>query len=98
MAGAGDVNADGYDDLLIGAWRANTNGVRDTGAAYVVFGGGTKAVDLADVGNRGLRINGAATRDYIGQSVAGAGDVNADGYDDLLIGAPWAERHRDAPL
>jgi hypothetical protein len=90
VAGAGDVNADGYDDLLIGAWRANTNGVRDTGATYVIFGGCTTAVDLADVGDRGLRITGAAKGDYSGQSVAGAGDVNADGYDDLLIGAPWA--------
>ena len=93
VAGAGDVNADGYDDLLIGAPSAENNDRDFSGSAYVVFGGDTAPLDLADLGNRGFRIDGAAARDRSGSSVAGAGDVNGDGIDDLLIGAPDADNN-----
>ena len=88
--GAGDVNADGYDDLLIGARSAENNDRDFSGSAYVVFGGDTAPLDLADLGNRGFRIDGAAAQDRSGSSVAGARDVNGDGYDDVVIGSPGA--------
>ncbi|MCB1302412.1 MAG: FG-GAP repeat protein, partial [Tetrasphaera sp.] len=90
MGGAGDVNADGYDDLIFGdpyARPASSNYMRNSGSSYVVFGGPTTDVDLADLGDRGFRIDGTPDIQF-GDWVAGAGDVNADGVDDLLIGAP----------
>ncbi len=94
VASAGDVNGDGYDDIIIGTPDANANGLA-SGTSYVVFGkaGGFLAhFDLASLdGSNGFRVNGAASSDSAGRSVASAGDVNGDGYDDLIIGAP---RHR----
>ena len=88
VAGAGDVNDDGYDDLLIGAPFASKNARDYSGSSYVVFGNATPTdIDLADLGTAGFRIDGAAAYDNSGYAVAGAGDVNDDGYDDLLIGA-----------
>ena len=90
MGGAGDVNADGYDDLIFGdpyARPASSNYMRNSGSSYVVFGGPTTDVDLADLGDRGFRIDGTPDIQF-GDWVAGAGDVNGDRVDDLLIGAP----------
>ena len=94
-SGAGDVNGDGIDDLLIGAPNASRDGRDYAGASYVVFGAvdlsGT--IDLADpVNGADLFIQGAATFDSLGELASGAGDVNGDGIDDLLIGAPNASR------
>ena len=92
VAGAGDINGDGTPDLLIGAPRADGNGRADSGSSYVVFGANsTTAVDLAALGGRGFRVDGAAAGDVSGSSVAGVGDVNGDGTPDLLIGAPQAD-------
>ncbi len=97
VSGAGDVNGDGYDDLIIGAYSANTNGNSDSGASYVVFGkaGGFDAeLELSSLdGTTGFVINGIAAVDQSGRSVSGAGDVNGDGYDDLIIGAVGAAPH-----
>ena len=89
VAGAGDVNGDGLDDVLVGADLADNNGRSGSGSAYVVFGRrAADNVDLADLGEAGFRIDGAASSDGAGASVAGAGDMNGDGLDDLLVGAP----------
>ena len=88
MDGAGDVNGDGYDDLIFGDPSARNNYRWSSGSSYVVLGGDTDPLDLADLGNRGFRVDGAAAQDRVGSSVAGAGDVNGDRVDDLLIGAP----------
>ncbi|MCP4934177.1 MAG: hypothetical protein GY927_08230 [bacterium] len=94
VAGAGDVNGDGYDDLIISANRADPNGV-DSGESYVVFGqagGFASSMDLSTLnGSNGFVLNGIDASDNIGDSVAGAGDVNGDGYDDLIIGANRAD-------
>ncbi len=90
VASAGDVNGDGFDDLIIGARAADPNG-NYSGAAYVLFGkasGFASAIELSSLdGDNGFRIDGAATGDRSGQSVAGAGDINGDGFADLIVGA-----------
>ncbi len=88
MSGAGDVDGDGIDDLIIGASAADPNGRDDAGASYVVFGrdqGFPATIDLAS--DADLIIQGAAACDCSGCSVSGAGDVDGDGIDDLIIGA-----------
>jgi hypothetical protein len=90
VASAGDVNGDGYDDFLIGAPWDEDGGVQ-AGQVYLILGkemGWTmdtnlSAADASFWGEDGL--------DNAGFSVASAGDVNGDGYDDFLIGAPWDE-------
>ena len=90
--GAGDINGDGIDDLIVGARLASPNGLF-SGAAYVVFGHAgafAPSVSLGALnGANGFRIVGAAGGDQSGYSVADAGDVNGDGYDDVIVGAPY---------
>ena len=88
VSSAGDVNGDGYSDLIVGARK---NGGSEQGASYVVFGNsGMAAVQLsgfaAGTGN-GFVINGASADDWSGWSVSNAGDVNGDGLADLIVGA-----------
>jgi hypothetical protein len=91
VSGAGDVNGDGVDDLMIGNSNAASNGRYDVGASYVVFGSDQGFPDVIDLAtDADLTIQGAAERDYSGASVSGAGDVDGDGIDDLIIGAPGA--------
>ena len=87
-AGAGDVNGDGYDDILIGA-RHNDEGGSGAGQTYLILGkAGGWSMDT-DLSNADASFWGENTNDDSGRSVAGAGDVNSDGYDDILIGATY---------
>ncbi len=98
VSAAGDVNGDGFGDLLIGAYRAEPNGFK-SGASYVVFGKATGfAADLALStldGVNGFQISGEAEGDKSGIRVATAGDANGDGFADILIGAEGADPKRN---
>jgi Ca2+-binding RTX toxin-like protein len=91
VSSAGDVNGDGFDDLIIGASSANPNGINAAGQSYVVFGSNSgfgAGLNLSEInGSNGFAINGIAAYDQSGFSVSSAGDVNGDGFDDLIIGA-----------
>ncbi|MBU7587265.1 MAG: tandem-95 repeat protein, partial [Nostoc sp. TH1S01] len=89
VSGAGDINGDGIDDLIIGAFHADPNGQYNAGESYVVFGsrnGFGASFNLSSLnGNNGFIINGIDAYDSSGSSVSGAGDINGDGTDDLII-------------
>lgn len=87
VAGAGDVDGDGFADVLIGASGASRGGV-NWGVAYV-FHGGADGPDRYRP--RILRLGSATNYDHFGFAVAGAGDVDGDGYDDIAVGSPGAD-------
>jgi menaquinone-dependent protoporphyrinogen IX oxidase len=83
VAGAGDVNGDGYADIIVGN-PSYFSGQAWTGAAHVYFGSkGGLGASLKLLANNGVQ-NSA-----FGTSVSGAGDVNADGYSDIIAGDPY---------
>jgi Ca2+-binding RTX toxin-like protein len=90
VASAGDVNGDGFADVIVGG-----EGVDPNGAAYVVFGkaaGFAASISLASLdGSSGFRLSGVAANDWTARSVASAGDVNGDGFADLIVWAPGAD-------
>ena len=89
----GDFNGDGFDDFIVGAPRNEVGTSTDQGGAYIVYGGSSLAGSTINLStplttSQGLYIRGPVAGDQGGFSVASAGDVNGDGFDDLLIGAP----------
>ncbi len=79
--GAGDVDGDGYDDVVVGA-PYSSRAESFSGTVYL-FHGGPDGLDTAP----GAFANGAAAYDQLGTAVAGAGDIDGDGYDDVVAGA-----------
>jgi FG-GAP repeat/FG-GAP-like repeat len=82
VACAGDINLDGYSDIIIGA-KQYTNGETNEGAAFLFHGMATAS---------SMTINWSAESNQVnanyGYSVACAGDVNGDGFNDVIVGAP----------
>jgi hypothetical protein len=96
ISSAGDVNGDGLDDLIVGAYQADPNNKSSAGKSYVVFGKqDNTAINLsaiaAGTSTDGFVINGESAYDYSGRTVSSAGDVNGDGLDDLIVGAYQAD-------
>lgn len=99
VSSAGDVNGDGVEDIIVSSISHNTN----TGIAYVIFGNANGTFGTADGAGRmvidtnvltaaqGFIIRGEVSGDKLGASVSAAGDVNGDGYADLLVGATGAD-------
>ena len=82
VAGAGDVDGDGLADVLIGAQGFVSDGVTNTGAAYLITGTSSGALSGA-----AIRLYGPTGSDITGYRVEGAGDLDGDGFDDILVGA-----------
>jgi hypothetical protein len=87
VSGAGDVNGDGFDDVIVGVHTADGN----SRASYVVLGGArgfgaTVNLDSLD-GSNGFTIYGEVAIHLLGGTVSEAGDVNGDGFDDIIVGA-----------
>ncbi|MBK7255291.1 MAG: FG-GAP repeat protein [Ignavibacteria bacterium] len=79
VSSAGDVDGDGYSDVIVGAY--GYNGAAYQGRVYIFFGGASMN-SYADV-----ILTGVNSGDYFGRSVSGAGDMNGDGFDDVIVGA-----------
>ncbi|WP_051122715.1 beta strand repeat-containing protein [Euryhalocaulis caribicus] len=96
---AGDINGDGFDDMIVGAAYGYDGGII-AGEAYVVFGGdsgfgtadgsGRNVLDMTSLApDEGFILQGANGYDITGASVSSAGDINGDGIDDMIVGAPY---------
>lgn len=87
IAGAGDVNGDGYDDFIVSSVSYSNGIYANSGKTYVVFGRHSGWTTDTNIDTANASFIGEFGGDGTGSSIAGAGDVNGDGYDDFLIGS-----------
>ena len=88
VAMAGDVNGDGLDDMLVGAPQYWTGNQFNIGRTYLVFGKAVGWAQNINLSKAGVTFTGEAVGDFSGERVAGMGDLNGDGYSDIIITAP----------
>jgi hypothetical protein len=90
---AGDLNGDGRSDVAVGAWQTTVNGWSLAGSVYVYYGTNTGISTVASI-----ILNGTQTGAQFGNAVSTAGDVNGDGYNDLLVGSRTWESNASTEL
>ena len=88
VSSAGDVDADGFDDLLIGAYK-NSDGGLKAGKAYLILGSSLGSTSTIELSTAAYSFIGEHPDDNLGRSMFGFGDVDGDGLSDILIGAPY---------
>src|SRR5262249_45988460 len=86
VASAGDVNGDGYADVIVGALDYDAPESNE-GAAFVFLGSASGIVAEGTPANASARLESNEAGAFLGTSVASAGDVNGDGYADVIVGA-----------
>jgi hypothetical protein len=91
VAGAGDINGDGYADVIVGAYRylLPPSAFDEAGAAFIFHGSASGIVTRGNPSNANTSFLAQRLEAWLGYSVAGAGDVNDDGYADVIVGAPF---------
>jgi hypothetical protein len=88
---AGDLNSDGREDLVIGNAFSTVNGRSNSGSSYIILGNASFSTNFNPTtlnGSNGFIINGLSENDRLGNSVTTVGDINKDGFDDFIVGAP----------
>ena len=95
VAGAGDIDGDGLDDIIFGA-AGHDSSNRNDGAAYIVLGASLVSGATTDLSNADDILIGEGTGHAAGSAIAGAGDIDGDGLDDILVGAEGFERPSDS--
>lgn len=87
VSGAGDLNNDTYDDIVVGAPYAHNGSISDAGAVYVFYGSPIMCSFSSQTNY------GGSADDLFGFSVSRAGDVNNDSYNDIVVGAPYGSAY-----
>jgi len=82
-ASAGDLNGDGYSDIIVGA--SNYSNGQNNEGAFFVYHGGSGGISI----NANVMVESNQTNGFLGRSVSCAGDVNGDGYSDIIVGYPY---------
>ncbi|UCH88819.1 MAG: S8 family serine peptidase, partial [Thermoplasmata archaeon] len=91
VTGSGNVNNASYDDIVVGAFLSDNNGMTNNGRVYIFYGDGAIP---GNANNADIILNGTADNELFGLSVSYAGDMDADDIDDIIIGAPGWDSNR----